>query len=249
MLIPGLVSVTFRKHTRREIAEAMQKSSLATIEWGGDVHVPPMDAEAVADAVTVCRNFGCTTASFGSYYRCTSDEDEIAATVETAVRLGTPHIRVWAGTKNSADADDANRAETVRNLRKICRAAAGHGITVSPEFHGGTLTDHYESAVRLIDEVAEENLKLYWQPNQFRDDDYNRAAIRAVLPYVSNVHVFTWDAKGRYPLADGERMWREYIDILSASGRDHHLLLEFVCDDTIEQFYRDAETLLRWLGK
>lgn len=247
MLIPGLVSVTFRRHLCSEIAQAMQKASISAIEWGGDVHVPPKNAEAIADAVTACSNFCCYPASFGSYYRCTSNDAEIDATVETALLLGTSHIRVWAGSKSSDDTDFAGRTETVQNLKKICCAAAKHGIIVSPEFHGGTLTDHYESAVRLIDEVAEKNLMLYWQPNQFRDDDYNRAALRATLPYISNVHVFTWDAVHRYPLSDGEKMWREYIDLLATSGRDHHLLLEFVCDDTIEQFYRDAETLHRWL--
>ncbi|MBQ4354920.1 MAG: sugar phosphate isomerase/epimerase [Clostridia bacterium] len=249
MFIPGLVSVTFRKHTRREIAEAMQKAGLSAIEWGGDVHVVPMDGEAVTDALAVCGEFGCRTASYGSYYRCTADDAFASSVVDTAVHLGTKHIRVWAGTKGSAAADSTDRAETVRNLKKICRSAAVHGITVSPEFHQGTLTDHYESAVRLMEETEEENLRLYWQPNQFMDDAYNLAAVRAVLPYVSNVHVFTWDAKTRYPLADGEKKWREYLDILAGSGRDHHLLMEFVRDDSMDQFFRDAETLLSWIGR
>ena len=44
MLIPGLVSVTFRKLSRTEIAGLMVNAGLSAIEWGGDVHVPS-DAE------------------------------------------------------------------------------------------------------------------------------------------------------------------------------------------------------------
>lgn len=245
MLTAGLVSVTFRQLSRSEIAEVMKKSAITAIEWGADIHVPPNDTAAADDAAEICRTNGIVTASYGSYYRCSANEDEMDAVIASAVRLGTGHIRVWAGSKGSADADD--RADTVRNLKTFAKKSAAHGIRVSPEFHGGTLTDHYESAVRLAEEVAEDNLSLYWQPNQFRDDDYNRAALRAVLPYLSNVHVFTWDSKAWYPLADGERMWREYIDIISSSGRDHNLLMEFVVGHSPDQFARDAETLKNWI--
>ena len=249
MLTPGLVSVTFRQLTRAEIAKTITASGLFAIEWGGDIHVPPTDADAAEDAVKVCRENGVKTVSYGSYYRCTGNEAEEDSVISAALRLGTDHIRVWAGTKGTADTNDAARAETVRVLRNFCAKAGKHGIRVSPEFHGGTLTDNYESAVRLAEEVAENNFSLYWQPNQFRDDDYNRTALRAVLPWLSNVHVFTWDSSAWYPLADGERMWREYIETIASSGRDHNLLMEFVVGHSPEQFARDAETLLRWLGK
>lgn len=249
MLTPGLVSVTFRKLSRENIAEAMVNAGISAIEWGSDVHIPPNDENAVENALAVSRNFGIRTVSYGSYYRCTANKEEISATVSTAVKLGAKNIRVWAGTRESADADKDYRSEVVKNLAEMCREAAKFDLTVSPEFHGGTLTDHYESAVRLVDEVCAENLQLYWQPNQHRDLDYNRKALKAVLPYLSNVHVFSWSGDKHFPLVQGEREWREYIDIIRTSGRDHNMLLEFVCDDTAAQFYRDAETLLGWIEK
>ena len=47
--------------------------------------------------------------------------------------------------------------------------------------------------------------------------------------------------------ARGERMWREYIDIISSSGHDHNLLMEFVVGHSPDQFARDAETLKNWI--
>ncbi len=249
MLIPGLVSVTFRKLSRTEIAGLMVNAGLSAIEWGGDVHVPS-DAEEfeMETALTEAMHFSSQgkfyIASYGSYYRCENSHD---ADLGTAVSLEAPNIRVWAGTRGSADADDAYRAKIVRHIRRLCEEAKTHNMTVSTEFHGGTLTDHYESCVRLINDVAMDNFCTYWQPNQFRDEDYNIAALNAVLPWLSNVHVFTWAGRDKFPLADGTEKWKRYIDILRTHGGTHHMLMEFVCDDTVEQFYRDAETLHEWL--
>ena len=245
MLTPGLVTVTFRRFSREEICRTTAKAGLPLLEWGGDIHVPPEDPAAAREAAALTGTYGLRADTYGSYYRCTPDEDP-APVVRCAEELGVRNIRVWAGTKGSRDADAGDRRTTADTLRRFC-AAVPAGVTVSAEFHQGTLTDHYESALRLWEEVGAENFRLYWQPNQFMDDAYNLAAVRAVSSRLSNVHVFTWAGHDKYPLADGERMWRQYIDIIRESGGEHGLFLEFVCDDTAEQLVRDAETLRAWL--
>ena len=255
MLIPGLVSVTFRNLSRAEISGLMVNAGLSAIEWGGDVHVPCMDnadefqvENGVTEAVYYSSQGKFYIASYGSYYRCDGFGDFVDA-ADIAVSIEAPNIRVWAGKRGSADADTDYRKKIIYNIRQLCDYVKPHGMTVSTEFHNGTLTDHYESCVRLINEVERDNFCTYWQPNQFRDEEYNLAALNAVLPHLTNVHVFTWDGHNKYPLADGETKWRRYIDILREHGGDHHMLLEFVCDDTVEQFYRDAETLQSWICK
>lgn len=266
MLEAGLVSVTFRPLSRAEVALWMKKASLSLIEWGGDVHVPPDAPDAVPDVLRLSEKYGLRTVSYGSYYRCDGNESFRRQNLRRAFSLGSPNLRVWAGTKGSGETDAAEREAVVQNLQKTCeeavqkngnedeKARAEGRLNISPlnisaEFHGGTLTDNWESALRLVHEVERENFKLYWQPNQFRDDHYNRTALRAVLPYLSNVHVFTWRGRDRFPLAKGEAAWRSYLDILREAEGDHALLLEFVCDDTPDQFLRDAETLVNWLSR
>lgn len=246
MLRKGLVTVTFRGFDRRKICEAAQKADLGLLEWGGDVHVPPADEEAIAEAVRFTGGASLAVDTYGSYYRCGADED-FSPILETARKLGAQNIRVWAGRSGSADVTAEERARVTGTIRGLCERAALSGLTVSTEFHGMTLTDEYHSALRLWEEVARENFRLYWQPDQFRDDDYNRAALRAVLPHLSNVHVFAWEGQEKFPLARHEKLWRERIEILGADGRDHGLFLEFVCDGSEEQLYRDAETLSGWL--
>lgn len=247
MLNTGLVSITFRKLAVGEIAELMKKTALDYVEWGGDIHVPPLDSTAISAARDASRKNGIKISSYGSYYKANGGEDDIEANVKTASLLGADYIRIWAGTHWSNDIDEDGRADVVKNIRKTCACAKKYGITVCPEFHQATLTDELDSALRLLDEVAEDNFKLYWQPNQFKDDEYNLRAVRTVLPYLTNVHVFSWAGNDKFPLADGERMWKQYIDVLRSDGRDHNLMLEFVCDGTVDQLCRDAETLNEWL--
>ncbi len=249
VLTPGLVSVTFRRLSRVEIAELMYKASLSVIEWGGDVHVcgdnfTKEEADlSVKEAVELSAG-RFKNVSYGSYYRC---EGNGCHTADTAEKIGAPNVRIWAGRRPSAEADSEYRRNVVANIQNLCDYCKSKNITVSTEFHGGTLTDEYTSALRLINEVERENFRTYWQPNQYRDEDYNTAALKAVLPYLSNVHVFTWDVKNRYPLEDGEKRWKNYIDIIRSSGGEHNMLLEFVKDDSVDQFLRDAEVLESWL--
>ncbi|MBE6616392.1 MAG: hypothetical protein E7627_00395 [Ruminococcaceae bacterium] len=249
MLTPGLISVTFRKFEKAKVAEIAKAAGLYEIEWGGDVHVPPMDEVSINEAVAASSANGIKIASYGSYYRCTGSEDEIRREIETTAKLGTDMIRVWAGKQWSCDATKDERKATTDNLRLVCDVAKPYGITVCPEFHGNTLTDHYDSAIRLYNEVERDNLKLYWQPNQFKDEEYNLASCRAIMPYCTHIHVFHWEGKDMYPLSRGENIWRKYIDIIKKDGKDHSLHMEFVCDGSEEQLYRDAELLHTWLEK
>ncbi|MCR4906101.1 MAG: sugar phosphate isomerase/epimerase [Clostridiales bacterium] len=248
MLTPGLVTITFRKFDRAKICAVAKKAGLPLLEWGGDIHVPPTDPDAARDAVRLTAEAGLAVDTYGSYYFCTDEEDPDPIAGAAAI-LGAKNVRVWAGRLGSAASDAENRRMVADNLRRLAARTAKEGRTVSTEFHQNTLTDRYESAVRLAEEVAADNFRLYWQPNQFMDDEYNLSAIRAVSPYLSNVHVFTWSGHDKFPLSDGERMWRQYLEIIREAPGDHGLFLEFVCDDTEDQLYRDAETLLGWLEK
>ena len=243
----GIVSVTFRPLPPSRIVELAAQAGLDGVEWGSDVHVPPTDSANAENVAAVTAGGGLSTLSYGSYFRAGYSEDALFdAEVRTAKILGAPNIRIWAGSKGSETEENRTAvADSIRVCAQKCRSA---GMTLSLEFHQNTLTDHYESALRLIDEVAHENLHLYWQPDQFRDTAYNLSALRAVLRHVSNVHVFTWEGKEKFPLIHGETLWRQYIDILRGDGKEHGYFLEFVCDGTEKQFREDAAVLKQWIS-
>lgn len=256
MFTTGIVSVTFRQKSMGEIIALCRQTGLDSIEVGSDVHAPKDDltnCRAIADEAKAA---GITVASYGSYYKLGQYPDaaaEFTAYIDAAKALGAPNIRIWAGVKNSQDVDEAKRAELVREAQLCADLASKAGLTMSFEYHGGTLTNESDSAVRLMREINRENVHLYWQPNQYHDLEFNLTSLRAALPYVSNVHVFAWDARSgtniRYPLIDHANAWGQYLDILAADGRNHALLMEFVKDDADEHFLADAAVLKEWSNK
>ncbi|MFL7793458.1 MAG: sugar phosphate isomerase/epimerase family protein [Anaerolineae bacterium] len=250
MIHSGLVSITFRQLSPREIVDLVVKAGLEGIEWGGDIHVPHGDLLRAREVRRMTQEAGLAVAAYGSYYRVERDDPvPFDSVLATAVELGTPAVRVWAGTRGSAEADAAYRAEVIDLSRRIADMAAGAGVTVAYEFHDGTLTDTNTSARDLLEAVAHENVKSYWQPPRGSAVAYNLDGLDAVLPWLLHAHVFSWGATGeRLPLADGEMGWMQYLRKIASSGRDHFAMLEFVQDDAPESFLRDAITLKQWLA-
>ena len=165
MIVPGLVSVTFRQKSIGEICEICRAAELSAVEWGGDVHVPPENIAAAREARRLSRDYGLGICSYGSYWRTGDGRDAFMRNLEAAEELGAPVIRVWWGRTGSAETAEAVRREWMEEMRIACRKAEKAELQVAPEFHPGTLTDTPGSLERLLRETADiPNLRYYWQP-------------------------------------------------------------------------------------
>lgn len=246
MFIPGLVSVSFRKEPVETILRECAACGLAAVEWGGDVHVPPGDIANAARVGGLTREAGLKVAAYGSYYRLGTGGD-FAPVLAAAKALGAPVIRLWAGTEGSAATPPERRKALAAEARALADRAAEGGITLTLECHVGTLTDRWQSALAFMKETDHPALKMYWQPNQFRSPDYNCRAAEELAPYTVNCHVFHWNAKGCYPLAEGTADWRRYLHPFAKDGADRCLLLEFMHDGRLSSLKETAATLNKWI--
>jgi 3-dehydroshikimate dehydratase len=238
-LMPGLVSVTFRQLTPAEIVALAAEHGMAAIEWGGDVHVPTGDLAVAREVAARCAGAGIAVEAYGSYYRASGD---FAPVLETALALGAPRIRVWAGERGSSAETD--RAVVVDGLRKAANLAAAAGVEVAVEYHANTLTDTLPSALELFREAPE--LKPYWQPPIGSSLQDALAAVPALEPVAA--HVFSWDDIGRrLPLAERVELWEPVLARLAALPGTRYALLEFVRDDDPRAFAEDAAVLRAWL--
>lgn len=251
MIVPGLVSVTLRQHSVDEIVGLAVESGLQALHWGGDVHVPVGDHAAARWAATRCSRESLEIEGYGSYYAAGgSDPDTFPDVLDTALALGAPRIRVWAGRTPSAEASSADRTVVADDLRRCADVAGNRDITVVLEYHPGTLTDELSSALRLFEQVEHEALAAYWQPGADPSLRESRDEVVSLLPELTGAHVFAWGPGGytdRLALAEREQLWRTVLDEMRADSRRRHALLEFVQHDAPRNLRRDAKTLLNWL--
>ncbi|MFC3996577.1 sugar phosphate isomerase/epimerase family protein [Nocardiopsis sediminis] len=252
MLVPGLVSVTFRDLDAEEIIDLAREAGLRAVEWGGDVHVPPGDTGRARDIGDRCRAAGLEIGGYGSYHKAgVTDPAGFPDIVATAAALGAPRVRVWAGTTGSAETGPEQRARTVEDIRRCAGVAAQAGLRVTVEHHVESLTDDLVSALRLHAEAASPALVPHWQPRESPDAEACLREVTALLPRLESVHAFSWGDDGyteRLPLADRADLWRPVLGLLAADGARREVLLEFVQDDSPEALLRDAADLRGWIA-
>ena len=252
LLRAGLLSISFRKLSVEQLIAAVVQAQLAGIEWGGDIHVPHGCVERAKKVAAWTRDAGLHVAAYGSYYRAGVSEQQglpFDKVLDSAVALGAPTIRVWAGAKASAKTTPDERQRIVDDCLRIARLARAQNIEVAFEYHPNTLTDTRASAQALLQATHVEGLAAYWQPAVAFSPSEQLASLSDMLPYLANLHVFHWAADGeRLPLSAGTTAWRNVLHLLTTgaprvTNKPRWAMLEFVRDNTLEQFQLDAAVL------
>ena len=241
MLLPGLCSVTFRNKKPEEIVLLAKRAGLSAIEWGGDIHVPHGDLKKAREVGRLCGGQGILTTSYGSYYRLGERSIPFREVLETAWELGAGQIRIWAGTKASGVTNETQWQALAEEASETAALARDAGIQVCTEYHGGTLTDSPESALRLL--TACPLLRTYWQPLFDRTEQQERAILEGLSGRLAHIHVFHWAKLSRLPLSEGKNRWRGYLEFVKRLPDTRCAYLEFVREDSVEQFLADAAVL------
>ncbi len=254
-ILAGLCSVTLRSQPIAEVIKLADSCELTAIEWGADVHVPPGDTRAARAA----RASDAQVVSYGSYLltQHIPADDDIAVVLDTAIALRASNVRVWTPFTNPPERSGAANALTIQRpmvieaLQRIAAAAAERSLTISLEYHGGTLTASAVSTVAVLNDVDIPNLFTYWQPPywQPRTDAEDLALIG---PRLSHLHLYEWDNRCvRFPLVNASHtlvpLLRDARRTPCALSTPRVAFLEFVRDDDIEQLRNDASTLRTWL--
>jgi 3-dehydroshikimate dehydratase len=269
VIIPGVTSVTTRKLSIEETIDATCAGGLKGIEWEAIKHVRPGDFRAAELARNLCALHDLEIPSYGSYYRTGVSEDEgmpFSSVLETCKSLGAPMIRIWAGDTDYDPSDEAHIQAVVVDTLRIADLAGSSGIGLSFEFHGNTLTNTADFALRFAEQVQHPAVAFSWQPPHGVTPEAGNHSLEKMLPLLSTLHVFHWDmgpyaAKGytpeqfqkeglhwnRKPLEEGSNRWLNYLQTAARSGRDHWALLEFARDNSIEQHIKDARILGSWV--
>lgn len=267
MIIPGICSLTLKTLSPEEVIRFASDHQLKAIEWWAGGHVIPGEVGRAAEVGRLTREAGITVSSYGSYYRAGVSEAAgmpFAPVLDAAVALGAPTIRIWAGNKNPAMADAAWVAQVIADTNRIADLAANQGVSITFEFHDGTLTNSNENVRLFAEQVPHPNVYFSWQPPHGFSQEHSVSGLAGLIPRLTTLHCFHWTIGSydknlfneiervlsrpadyyRHPLADGRSRWQAYIEKARTSGRDHCVLLEFVKGDTVAQASADAAELV-----
>ncbi|MFI3283907.1 MAG: TIM barrel protein [Erysipelotrichaceae bacterium] len=237
----GLVSVTFRKLEPEEIIQLVKETGLDGIEWGSDIHVPVGNIEKAAHIANLMQANGLETISYGSYYRV-GESDNFQLIIDTAKSLKTTNIRVWAGRKNHDQFTPLEKQALINDAKRICEMAKEASMSISFEYHGKTYTNTHASTIDLLSEINMENNYSYWQPLSNASEKEKMENVKQLYQdkKLMNIHIFHWDENNHpFLLSEGKELWANRLKDINCNA----LLIEFVKEDSIENFYKDAQTL------
>ena len=239
----GLVSVSFRALTPREVIAAAAQAGLACIEWGSDVHAPCTDTARLREIAALQAEYGIVCSSYGTYFRLGKTSlAELEGYIAAARMLGTDILRLWCGAKSGTEMTNTERAELVAACKQAAQIAARHGVMLCMECHRKTFTERVEDAVWLMREVDSPHFRMYWQPFQWQTGKENLKNAQAIAPFATHLHVFNWKGEEKLPLGDATDEWRAY---LAAFSTPRTLLLEFMPNGTVEELATEVAALKR----
>lgn len=242
----GLVSVSFRQHTPKEILEAIKKSGLTCIEWGSDVHAPCHDTVRLKEIAELQKEYGIICSSYGTYFRLGETPiAELKGYMQAAKILGTNILRLWCGGKSGKVMTDTQRNDLFGVCQKAAKIAENNGMILCMECHKGTFTENPDDAVWLMEMVNSSHFRMYWQPFQWQNLEENIINATKIANYAEHIHVFNWCGKEKLPLAEAIADWQSYLKQFS---KPRTLLLEFMPDNKISTLPREAESLRTIIG-
>ena len=242
----GLVSISFRALSPRQICEYVKAAKLSCIEWGSDVHAPCDDPARLKEIVSLQQEFGISCCSYGTYFHLGSTPTEtLPAYIAAAKVLGTRVLRLWCGDHATATYSEEERAALLAACREAAAIAEAEDVVLCLECHNHTFTEDPEDTLWLMEQVNSPHFRMYWQPNQFRPLEENLRYAQLLAPYTYTLHVFNWWEQERYPLREAAELWKQY---LSFFPKDRTLLLEFMPDDRPESLSGEAAALFAIAG-
>ena len=247
MIIPGIVSATFKTKSIEDVVRITKSAGLNAIEWSENHHITRGDLELASRTAKLTKDNGLEIAGYGSYYKLGQGMD-LTPSLETAKALGARQVRIWAGNKASNSLQKDERTALISELKEAVSLAKEYKIILNLEWHKNTLTDTNESGFDVLKSISSDYLHTLWQPTQALSFEERKEGLQLILPYLSYLHVYYWDESGRRPFVEGIEHWKEYFSLLD-KNKKYYALLEFVLEDSQEQFYSDAAVLKELLQK
>lgn len=243
----GLCTIAFKQKPLEEVLAVAADTGASAVEvWGQPPHVSyPVDRSSLETSRAAAESHGLAIAAFGSYFQpgkpkalegVTLDiENQVAA----AEALGAGLIRIWPGSVEYEDSDEAQRASVYDEIRAFADRAGTAGIGVVLERHIGSLTHGWDAPARVLDEIGHPNVSLNYQipypvpVHEYGErsvDDYSQLLPRSRHAHIQN-YLETPDGSLSRTLIDrGVVDYSQLRTVAEECGYDGYLMVEFAAE-------------------
>ncbi len=252
----AMCTIAFREKLLEDVLDLARVLSFKAVElWGREPHVGDVyDYNRTRLIRRMCSDRGLEVAALGSYLRFgatkkTSDNVNLCHTLQTAHTLRASIIRVWASDVGSAQAGEEVWKKATAEAREACARCLKLGITLAVEMHDDTLADTAAGALRFLERVGCDNLRLNYQPSARVQKEKPLERLEKVLDYVVHCHAQNFKRLGRdegdepvrCSLRDGVVDYRRVVDLLRGAGYRGWFAVEFAHTEGDGKFRAMAE--------
>jgi hypothetical protein len=218
MIRLGLCSGACITRDIQGVIAAARLARLDAIEWAADLHIGAGDLRTAGETMIATLTAGLTTASYATLYRAGVEDEgqkRFEALLATAAILQAPIMRIYA-------CAEAERLEGLGSeLRRLGDMAAKKGITICLSMGRGTSIDRYDRALRLLEAVRHDFVRLAWEDLPGARKGEATAALEGLGRLVGLVvaRCAGRDGKAR-PVAEEEGAWRDRLRAFKLAEED-----------------------------
>jgi sugar phosphate isomerase/epimerase len=146
---------------------------------------------------------------------------------EHASRLGAKTVRIFAGTVDKGDTEEAAFTRCVEAIQEACDFAAKYGVYLALENHGG-ITSTIEQMIRLVRAVRHDWFGVNLDTGNFHSAD-PYADLTQLAPYAVTVQIKTEIQRTGRKKEDADL--KRLLDILRGAGYRGYVALEYEADE------------------
>ena len=221
-------------HRLDELLEPIATNGFRGIEvW--QYHVSSLDETGMTELMTRADDLGIDFPVLGIYPRLhhggTEGEDDLAQSLQLldiAASLGTNTVKMFVGSKASADLTEMEEANTIASLEMLAGAAEDRDLLLTGETHPDTLFDSVEATKISLAEVASPELEVCFQPYDSRDTEQAIADYTALAEHVIHVHLQGRKNDEMSLLEEADIDYERLLETLEINGFAGYLSIEFV---------------------
>lgn len=142
--------------------------------------------------------------------------------IDRAADMGAPTIRIFAGDVQKGTTEAQARQWCIEAIREACAYAAGRGVILALENHGGIVTTA-DQLLSIVREIDSDWFGVNWDSGNFRSAD-PYAELKAIAPYAVTAQIkVSIGAAGTSQPAD----WTRVVGTLKDAGYRGWVALEY----------------------